>query len=64
METHGQVIMQTLGMKEFSYGLFSDTIKWDEWVFSVQSFPDEASEAETAAIAKFSDYVMKVECET
>ena len=56
--------MQTLGMKEFSYGLFSDTFKWDEWVFAVQSFPDEASEAEIAAIAKFSDYVMKVECET
>ena len=63
-DTHGQIIMQTLGEEQFSFGLFSDTVKWDEWVEAVQSYPEIATEAETAAIAKFSDYVMKVECET
>ena len=56
--------MQTLGEREFSFGLFSDTIKWDAWVSAVQDYPDEASDAQRAAIQKFSDYVIKVECNT
>ena len=31
LDTHGVVIMQTMGMNEFSFGLFSDTVVWDAW---------------------------------
>ena len=60
--------MQTLGENQFSFGLFSDPTKWNAWVQSVQNDRDAISPAKAiaqkSAVSKFSDYVIKVECET
>ena len=64
IDTVGVVLMQTLGMDQFSFGLFPDTVVWDAWVYAVQDDANGASQAEKDAVGKFSDYVIKVECAT
>ena len=58
------VIMQTMGMPEFSYGLFTDTLTWDLWKAAVLNSVNGASDPQIQAAGQFSDYVMKIECET
>ena len=56
--------MQTLGMSQFSYGLFSNAVVWDAWKVAVLNIANGASDAQIQAAGQFSDYVMKIECET
>ena len=56
--------MQTMGMPEFSYGLFTDTVTWDLWKAAVLNSVNGASDAQIQAAGQFSDYIMKVECKT
>ena len=58
-----KVIMQTMGMPEFSYGLFTDTVTWDNWKTAVLSGVNGATDGEIQAAGQFSDYVIKVECQ-
>ena len=61
--THGgPVIMQTMGMPEFSVGLYSDSLVWDALKVIVADPANGATSELSDAIAKFSDYVIKVEC--
>ena len=53
-----------MGVPQFSYGLFPDTAVWDAWVFAVEDEAYGATQPEIDAVQKFSDYVIKVECET
>ena len=41
----GVVIMQTMGWNWFSYGLYSDTNKWDSWKTAVLAPNSGASDA-------------------
>ena len=50
VDTIGEnVIMQTMGMPEFSYGLFTDTVTWDAWKTAVLDAANGASDAQIQA---------------